>query len=122
MFSYEELRSKGYTEINGQWVKAPSSVAGLPKPKPKRQKSKALGSKGQGAKKNSKAIKPIVTFISFRCGNLLDDDNFRGGLKSLRDSVAEQLGMDDAEKFIDWRYYQIRVKTRKEEGTIVKIN
>lgn len=37
-----------------------------------------------------------------------DDDNLRGGLKSVRDSVAAWIGIDDGDSRIEWRYAQER--------------
>lgn len=49
---------------------------------------------------------------------LLDSDNLVGSLKGLRDAIAETLGLDDADKFIDWKYGQFRTD---QQGVLVKI-
>lgn len=49
----------------------------------------------------------------------MDSDNLAGGLKYLRDAIAESLGLDDADRFIVWEYHQ--VETRGAEGVAVKI-
>jgi hypothetical protein len=36
----------------------------------------------------------------------LDDDNLRGAFKACRDSVADVLGVDDADPRVTWRYDQ----------------
>lgn len=48
-----------------------------------------------------------------------DDDNFTGGTKPLRDSIAEWLGMNDSQKNIQWSYSQCQ--TSGAEGVVVKI-
>lgn len=48
-----------------------------------------------------------------------DDDNFTGGTKPLRDSIAEWLGMSDSQKNIQWNYSQCQ--TSGAEGVVVKI-
>lgn len=49
---------------------------------------------------------------------VLDDDNLQGACKSLRDSIAETLGIDDGDKRISWTYHQI---IDRYEGVAVKI-
>lgn len=77
----------------------------------------------EGAKRSLEqrsSVKPVVTIIGFRV-RTLDDDNFSGGLKALRDSIAAFLGLDDHHSQIKWRYYQVEVEHKHEEGTCVKI-
>lgn len=59
-----------------------------------------------------------VALIGFRV-RILDDDNFRGGCKPVRDAIAEWLGMSDSDKNIQWSYAQCQ--TSGEEGLAVKI-
>ncbi len=40
--------------------------------------------------------------------HLLDDDNLRGALKSVRDGIADGIGIDDRDKRITWEYSQER--------------
>jgi hypothetical protein len=49
-----------------------------------------------------------VTIIRQGPSNGLDDDNLRGNLKSVRDGVADWLGVDDADPRIRWQYRQTR--------------
>jgi len=50
----------------------------------------------------------------------LDADNLIGGFKPLRDAIAATLlHTDDAEKFVEWEYHQ--VKTAGRTGTSVRI-
>lgn len=37
---------------------------------------------------------------------LLDSDNLQGGLKGLRDGIADRLGVDDADPRVTWEYAQ----------------
>lgn len=43
----------------------------------------------------------------------LDDDNLLGALKSVRDQVAQCIGVDDRDQRIDWRYAQERGAPRE---------
>lgn len=54
-------------------------------------------------------------------GRALDDDNLRSALKGVRDHVAHDLGIDDADARVRWLYgqevgkeYGVRVTVRKE--------
>jgi hypothetical protein len=48
-----------------------------------------------------------------RCGpRKLDDDNLRGAMKSVRDQLAQWLGLDDADERIVWGYAQRVVKPK----------
>lgn len=38
----------------------------------------------------------------------LDDDNLQGAFKSLRDGIADRLGVDDADPRVQWLYSQER--------------
>jgi len=50
---------------------------------------------------------------------LHDSDNIIGGFKPLRDAIAKRIGIDDADKFIEWEYGQ--TVTRGLTGTVVRI-
>ena len=54
-----------------------------------------------------------------RTGRELDDDNLRGGSKHLRDAIADWLGVNDNERWVEWSYSQHH--TRGREGVGVKI-
>ena len=43
----------------------------------------------------------------------LDDDNLAGGFKSVRDGIADWLGVDDRDPRVKWRYEQERGKPRQ---------
>ena len=49
----------------------------------------------------------------------MDDDNFVGGCKWLRDAIAASLGVDDGDKRLHWEYGQ--VQTSGQQGVIVMI-
>lgn len=40
----------------------------------------------------------------------LDDDNLQGACKSVRDGIADRLGVDDRDKRVSWLYSQERSK------------
>lgn len=44
----------------------------------------------------------------------LDDDNLRGALKSVRDGVADALGLDDRDDRVKWLYGQRRGAVREQ--------
>ena len=49
---------------------------------------------------------PVVVTLTRLGGKSLDDDNLARSMKSVRDVVAEWLGLDDADPKIRWRYRQ----------------
>lgn len=51
-------------------------------------------------------------------GRIKDGDGAIGGCKWLRDEIAKSLGLDDAEKFIEWEIHQVR---SRERGMIVHV-
>jgi hypothetical protein len=66
----------------------------------------ALRSAAQG-QTFSKRARYIVTIT--RIGKrALDSDNLQGACKSIRDGVADALGIDDGDPRIEWRYAQER--------------
>lgn len=63
----------------------------------------------------------IVRITRFACRSI-DFDNGAGGCKALVDAMRyENLIKDDAPEFIDFQFRQVRVKTRKEQGTLIEI-
>lgn len=60
----------------------------------------------------------VVSLIGLR-KRTLDDDNFNGACKHLRDAIAGSLGIDDGDKRIYWQYQQLQ--TRGREGVLVHI-
>lgn len=49
----------------------------------------------------------------------LDDDNLRGSMKSIRDGIADRLGIDDRDPSVVWEYDQQRGKP-KEYAVIIE--
>lgn len=99
-------------------------MAGLPKPVAKRHPRRVNAPQNADEKGGTAGAKgrrkPTVYIVGFRCRSL-DDDNFRGGLKHLRDSISERIGLDDHETQINWVYSQVKVDLKSAEGTLVKI-
>ena len=60
----------------------------------------------------------VISIIGLR-RRALDDDNFNGGCKALRDCIAASLGIDDGDKRLLWQYSQLQ--TRGREGVLVRI-
>ena len=63
----------------------------------------------------------VVRITSVR-NRLLDPDNLVGGCKYIIDALRKaKVIKDDTEKDICLEVYQVKVKTRKEEKTIIKV-
>lgn len=60
----------------------------------------------------------VVSLIGLR-RRTLDDDNFVGACKHLRDAIAASLGLDDGDKRFTWQYGQ--QPTTGREGIVVHI-
>jgi len=60
----------------------------------------------------------VVSLIGLR-KRALDDDNFVGACKHLRDAIAASLGLDDGDKRFTWQYGQ--QPTTGREGVLVHI-
>ena len=61
------------------------------------------------ALKEKPALPCAVTLTRFAPSNGLDDDNLRGAMKSVRDAVADWLGVDDKHKdIVAYHYAQER--------------
>jgi len=60
----------------------------------------------------------VISLIGFR-RIPLDDDNFVGACKHLRDGIARSLHHDDGDKRLKWQYQQIQ--TSGEEGVLVRV-
>lgn len=61
----------------------------------------------------------IVTLIRIAPRNL-DTDNLARGFKAIRDQIADELGVDDGDPIVEWRYDQMR-RGRREYAVIVRI-
>ncbi len=53
-----------------------------------------------------KARVPCTVLITRLAPRTLDDDNLQGAAKSVRDGIADRLGVDDADPRITWLYAQ----------------
>lgn len=52
------------------------------------------------------ASMPCTVLLTRVAPRALDDDNLRGALKSVRDGVADWLGVDDRDPRVTWEYGQ----------------
>lgn len=69
---------------------------------------------------NFKPLLPCtITMTRMTPTKFLDDDNLRGVLKSVRDGIADKLGVDDGDPRIEWKYEQARCK-RGDFGVFVR--
>lgn len=100
------------------------AVGGVCSAKPEPPAGKALerplqGLQGgtQGMEEGNRRLR--VVLVVHRRRLVTDRDNLIGGCKHIRDVIARSFGIDDAERFIDWEYHQI--KTRGRQGVAVKI-
>ena len=53
---------------------------------------------------------PAVVTMTRLSAGVLDDDNLRPALKSVRDGIADKLGIADNDPRVTWRYAQQRCK------------
>jgi hypothetical protein len=51
---------------------------------------------------------PVVVTLTRQGPRLLDDDNLAFAFKSVRDGVAQALGIKDHDKRVTWRYAQLK--------------
>ena len=89
--------------------------------KPERRKQNALGSEIALAETlQDFAGRSLCITIERHSPRLLDDDNFIGGCKQLRDAIAEVLGRkgDSEADGLKFEYLQVRSKIKK---TVIKI-
>ena len=70
------------------------------------------------AGQSRRARRLVVSLIGLR-RRTLDDDNFNGACKHLRDAIAASLGIDDGDPRIRWQYQQLQTTGR--EGVLVHI-
>lgn len=57
---------------------------------------------------------PVVVKLTRVAPRSLDCDNLRGALKAIRDEVAKQLGIDDADPRVTWQYDQRKGDVREQ--------
>ena len=84
--------------------------------KPKR--SGRRKSEASNADQARGAFRVVISLIGFR-RIPLDDDNFVGACKHIRDAIAASLKLDDGDKRLKWQYQQIQ--SAGDEGLLVRI-
>ena len=109
---YDNSRSESFKKLNPHLA-----LAGLQNPIAQSKPARPLVEQKKASHGSGAGPRYRVAIISLR-KRILDDDNLRGGAKQLRDLIAARLGIDDAEKFVEWEYGQVKSDG---EGTIVKI-
>jgi len=57
-------------------------------------------------------VLPCTVLLTRVAPRALDDDNLRGALKSVRDGVADWLGIDDRDPRVKWDYGQRKGPTK----------
>lgn len=98
-----------------------SGAMGAQKPQPKAQRpleQKPQGRQQSPASPGRSTPRYRVALVALR-RRKLDRDNLIGGCKPLRDAIAQFLGVDDNERFVEWEYDQ--AETRGIEETLVRI-
>lgn len=97
-----------------------SSATGICNTKSQRRKQDALGEKSAFAQTIQEFTGRLHITIERHSPRILDDDNFIGGCKQLRDAIAELLGKkgDSTSDGLEFEYLQVRSKVKK---TVVKI-
>ncbi len=110
----EKLRQTIRAEIDGK-----NLAARLPDTEPKRDVGKALEPSPPNEGRSGASLEVSITRFSRR---LLDADNFAGGCKFLIDAMRYRgLIPNDDPGSIDLRFRQVRVSSKKEEGTLIEI-
>lgn len=120
----DELRAKGFVEqADGTWHKQKSPHP-LPFysvetscPKPVEARPLDEGKEKRGRSKVG-MVKCRVRLTAFR-KRLLDPDAVAFACKPLTDTIADSLGIDDADPRVAWEWSQ--VQTRGVEGVVVTI-
>ena len=70
-----------------------------------------------------KYYKPVInlpaeiTFARHSCKEL-DSDNLAGAFKHVQDQLAKELGVDDGDGSVKWRYEQKRISNREHYFTV----
>jgi len=65
---------------------------------------------------------PCVVTITRIAPRALDDDNLRHAAKSVRDGIADRLGVDDRDPRVEWRYAQASSARPKHYACLVQID
>jgi len=69
--------------------------------------------------RNGGQVEPpaMITFTRYSC-RLLDNDNLAGAFKHVRDELARQIGIDDGDERVKYRYEQVRIPNRLHYFTV----
>ncbi len=62
--------------------------------------------------KGTVTLPATITFTRFSC-KTLDADNLAGAFKHVQDALAKEIGIDDGDGRITWKYEQERISTRE---------
>ena len=88
---------------------------------PKPQPAIRIGAVGEEEAQGRDFQRNLVRITSYRC-RLLDPDNLAGGCKYAIDAIRRaKVIKDDREKDIRLEIFQVKVKTRKEEKTVIEV-
>lgn len=85
----------------------------------KQDSPRSLVKRVRPQRKRQGRVEVVVSIVSCRPGCLDDDSASSGGVKALRDAIAESLGYDDGDKRIRFEYGQC--ETAATHGCLVKI-
>lgn len=115
----DDLKRAGFIETTRGWTKPPADSRQVPDAKPERDKAPTLD---RAVPREGKGVERIrVRFIGYRA-RPLDPDNFAGSIKNLLDGLrASKLIPDDSPEFITLETEQVKVKSYKEECTVIEI-
>jgi hypothetical protein len=94
----------------------PHLLGGLPPAQPKPDRRRDVAPADAPQKGGPRRV--VVSLVGCR-RRKLDDDNFIGACKHLRDAIAASLGLDDGDPRLRWEYGQM--ETQGAEGVAVKI-
>ena len=94
----------------------PHLMGALSAPQPQRDRRRELAPADAPQKSRPRSV--VVSLVGFR-RRALDDDNFVGACKHIRDAIAASLGLDDGDPCLRWEYSQH--ETRGADGVMVKI-
>lgn len=86
---------------------------------PKRPAVQALDNRVPKPASSTKSVGLRITLVTLRKRLLDKHDAVAYACKPLTDAIAKSLGIDDADKRLEWEYLQ--VKTTGTEGVMVKI-
>lgn len=64
---------------------------------------------------------PCVVILTRIAPRALDGDNLQRAFKSLRDGIADRLGVDDGDPAVTWQYAQTRSDRPKHYACMVEI-